>query len=79
MTAPTPEQMRDLAKRSPFGVDEQGWNHQMRVALRAAAYQLEAVHDVLGIYRGDNDVEAHWVIERIDAALSTDRTEKADA
>lgn len=45
MTAPTPEQMRALAEDKPPRLTDGQWNAQVKLALFAAADQLEAVRD----------------------------------
>lgn len=62
-----PEQMRALADAP----DVNHWSASARAALRAAADQLEAVQATIDIYRGDNDIEAHWLVGRLDVVLST--------
>lgn len=46
MTAPTPEHLRELADQIESGIAANVWDRDARAALRAAADQLEAVHDV---------------------------------
>lgn len=73
MTAPTPNQLRALADDLERG----SGRYRSEViadaiaALRSASDRLEAVQATIDLYRGDNDIEAHWLVGRLDVALST--------